>query len=110
MCRLDIPSLDSADGGSRRCGSRGAVPQPGDPMPISGLVLTLSSAESEARRAVSWLESDSRFAVGEPAPDQPRRLPVTLETADEPSNRACWKELQEHSGVEFVDVVCVFFA
>ncbi|MCA8953469.1 MAG: hypothetical protein KDE27_28410 [Planctomycetes bacterium] len=79
-------------------------------MPVSGLVVTLSTDEAAARDAVAWLSSDERFDVGATAADHARRLPLTLETADEAANRACWDELQAHPGIEFADVVCVFFA
>ena len=79
-------------------------------MPVSGLVVTLSSAEPAAREAIAWLESDDRFSVGEPAADNERRVPLTLDTPDEIANRACWDEMQAHDGIDFVDVVCVFFS
>lgn len=79
-------------------------------MPVSGLVVILSSAESPARDAIEWLESDTRFSVGEPAAGAERRVPLTLDTPDEAANRACWNEMQAHDGIAFVDVVCVFFS
>ena len=79
-------------------------------MPVSGLVVTLSTDEAAARDAVEWLASDERFEVGATGGNNERRLPLTLETADERANRACWDELQAHIGIDFVDVVCVFFA
>ena len=78
-------------------------------MPVSGLVVTLSPPGPDAEQAAAWLREDARFAVGEPEPATPRRLPVTLDTADRDADKHTWEEMQEHPGIDFVDVACVFF-
>ena len=79
-------------------------------MPVSGLVVTLSNERSAARDALDWLESDARFEIGPPTPDNDRRISLALDTPDEGANRECWSALQSHAGIDFVDVVCVFFS
>lgn len=78
-------------------------------MPVSGLVLTLAPPGPDAERAVSWMREDARFAVGEPEPATPRRLPVALDTPDRAADKAAWQQMQDHPGIDFVDVTCVFF-
>lgn len=78
-------------------------------MPVSGLVVTLAPPGPEADRAFAWLREDDRFALGDPEPATPRRLPVTLDTPDRAADKRTWVELQDHPGIDFVDVACVFF-
>lgn len=78
-------------------------------MPVSGLVVTLAPPGPDADAAAVWLRSDDRFAVGEPEPATPRRLPVTLDTADRDADKRTWEAMQDHPGIDFVDVACVFF-
>lgn len=78
-------------------------------MPISGLVVTLGPPGPDARAAAAWLNTDARFAVGVTEPEAPRRLPVTLDTPDQQEDKRTWEQLQDHPGVAFVDVACVFF-
>ena len=78
-------------------------------MPVSGLVVTLAPPGPEAERAAAWLQGDARFAVGQPEPASPGRLPVTLDTADRDEDKDIWEQMQDHPGIAFVDVACVFF-
>ncbi|MEM9415075.1 MAG: hypothetical protein AAGA29_06290 [Planctomycetota bacterium] len=78
-------------------------------MPVSGLVVTLAHPGTDAEAAAAWLQGHPSFTVGEPDPSSPRRLPVTLDTADRAEDKRLWKEMQDHPGIEFVDVACVFF-
>ena len=78
-------------------------------MPVSGLVVTLAPPGREAEQAVDWMRRDTRFTLGQPEPASPRRLPVTLDTADRAQDKDCWEQMQAHRGITFVDVACVFF-
>jgi len=81
-------------------------------MPISGLVITLASPCPEALKAETWLRGDKRFSVGDSkANDNPGglRLPITLETNDRQEDKLVWQQMQDHAGIAFVDVTCVFF-
>lgn len=78
-------------------------------MPISGLVVTLRPPGPDAQAAAAWLHTDARFAVGAAEPQAPRRLPVTLDTPDQQEDKRTWEQLQDHPGIAFVDVACVFF-
>ena len=75
-------------------------------MPVSGLILNLVESEDLAQQAIRDLSRDERFTRGEALP---RRLPVTLETQNPDEDKACWQWLQDHPGIAFVDVACVFF-
>lgn len=78
-------------------------------MPVSGLVVTLAPPGPDAEQAVAWMRGDARFVLGEPEPAAPRRLPVTLDTADRGEDKRIWEQMQDHPGIAFVDVACVFF-
>lgn len=78
-------------------------------MPISGLVVTLAPPGPDAERALAWMREDEHFTLGEPEPATPRRLPVTLDTADRAEDKRFWDAMQDHPGIGFVDVACVFF-
>lgn len=79
-------------------------------MPVSGLIVTLSSSEAHAESARAWLKDDPRFELGAASSTSSRRMPVVVDTPNSNSDKQCWTELQAHAGIEFVDVVCVYFA
>ncbi|XAL99323.1 hypothetical protein OT109_17305 [Phycisphaeraceae bacterium D3-23] len=78
-------------------------------MPISGLVVTLAPPGPDAEQAIAWMHDDARFSLGEPEPVAPRRLPITLDTDDCAEDKRLWEQMQNHPGIAFVDVACVFF-
>lgn len=77
-------------------------------MPISALVITLSSDPKEKQRAVEALSQDPRVTLGE---RQGARLPVVVETeTTREGSRMVREELLQIEGVVFVDVVMVDFS
>lgn len=78
-------------------------------MPISGLIITLNPQGPQADAAQNWLAEDARFEIGKPDKPGGRRLPATLDTETRDEDKQCWDAMQEHPGIAFVDVTCVFF-
>lgn len=76
-------------------------------MPISGLILTFSSDPHAAQAAILKCHEDPRIEVGEFV--GLRRCPITLTTDDQEMDKAYWQRLQDDPGIDFIDVVCVFF-
>lgn len=72
-------------------------------MPISGLVLTLSS-ESRLRDAALRALSDHRSI--EPGNAERNRLPIVVDTPTSYDDKGVWEWLHELPGVLFVDLVC----
>ncbi len=73
-------------------------------MPVSGLVLTLSSdpaRQADARRTLSEMPS---IELG---PRDGRRVAAVLDTVDEDANRCDWRRLNDLDGVEHIDVTFV---
>ncbi len=76
------------------------------PIPVSGLVLTLSDTPEVAERALAMLRRDRRIELGE---RRGPRQPVVLDTVDGEEDRQLWEWLHEHEGILKVDVVFVYF-
>lgn len=77
-------------------------------MPVSALVITLSSEHHARQGALSWLAEDERFLVGERQNDQ---LPVVLQTDGlREGAHLIRKELPEVEGIDFVHVISVDFS
>ncbi|MBL4701830.1 MAG: hypothetical protein JKX85_11300 [Phycisphaeraceae bacterium] len=76
-------------------------------MPISGLILTLSSNSEAAQTALDKCHADPQVQVGEFV--GPRRCPITLDTNNPEEDKVSWQRLQDDPGIDFVDVVCVYF-
>lgn len=77
-------------------------------MPISALVVTLSSSPELQQRALDAIANDRRLTPGEL---QGTRLPVVVETeTTRESTHLVREELPAIEGVVFVDVVMVDFS
>jgi hypothetical protein len=75
-------------------------------MPISGLLLTLESPESQAP-VLAALGADSRITVGVPCG---LHLPVVTDTGGAEEGESLARELGSVAGVCFVDVVTIDFS
>jgi len=75
-------------------------------MPISGLVLTLSTDPAAAAAATAAIHERPELT---PGAARDRWLPVALDAADDVESRAVHDWLHSLPGVEFVDVVYVNF-
>ena len=65
-------------------------------MPISGLVVTLSSDGSDRSDALEWVRADERMTVGDAVGNV---LPVVTETDTMDEHEELWNELAALSGV-----------
>ena len=75
-------------------------------MPISGLVITLSSDAQLADRAVSALGERNEFNLGE---RNARWLPVAMDARTDAESRDLHDWISAQPGIEYVDVVYVNF-
>ena len=75
-------------------------------MPVSGLLLTLSTRGDLAEAALDRLKSDPKIEVGSA---HGRRLPIVLDTSNRAENDRYWQRLQEDPGIAYIDVTCVYF-
>ncbi len=75
-------------------------------MPISGLLLTLSSDPIEAAAVTARIAEHPALLPGSASG---RWLPVALEAEDDAACRVMHDWLHAQPGVAFVDVVCVNF-
>lgn len=73
-------------------------------MPVSGLVLTLSSDPVQRDAVLAALCDEPRV---EPGRLEGHRLPIVVDTPDREKDEAVWAWLHGLPGVLFVDVVCV---
>ena len=75
-------------------------------MPISGLVVTLSSDARAREAALEALRNHPQIELGD---GSPHRHPIVVETANSDETSCFWEWLQALPGVEFVDVAYVHF-
>lgn len=75
-------------------------------MPITGLVITLTSEPVARRAALDAMSAHRAIELGEAAGD---RLPVVVEAKTPDENAALWEWLHALAGVQFVDVAYVSF-
>lgn len=75
-------------------------------MPISGLVITLSTDPRERRDALAALANHSAVECGE---TDDNRMPIVVDTPDSDADRAVWEWLHQQRGITFVDVAYVHF-
>lgn len=75
-------------------------------MAVSGLVITLSSDETQAAAVIGALDADPRLTVGSRSG---RRVPLVAETPGPDEDRVLWGWLREHPGIENVEVAFVGF-
>lgn len=75
-------------------------------MPVSGLVITLRGNGDDARAAARQLAAHGAITLGEA---QGRKLPVAVDTSSRTEDKRVWEWLQSHPGIEFVDVISVYF-
>ncbi len=73
-------------------------------MAISGLVVTLSSIEGDALRAIERIEQDSRLTLGQRFG---QRVALVAETGGVDEDRALWDDLHAIDGVEEVHLTFV---
>ena len=72
-------------------------------MPVSGLVLTLSTDTLKRESALAALRRHRCIEIGQASE---HRLPIAVDTPDSDADRQVWSWLHELPGVEFVDLVC----
>ncbi len=75
-------------------------------MPVSGLVLTISSDARVRESLLGALRARPEVSLGR---CEARRLAVATDTTDEESDRALWRWLEAQAGVEHIDLVFVHF-
>ncbi len=75
-------------------------------MPVSGLILTLSTETGAVVKLLDWMGRDVCVEVGERVGD---RLAIVLDTVGKRADKLYWERLQDDDGVVFVDVSCVYF-
>jgi len=76
-------------------------------MPVSGLVLTLSSADGDdhaVRATLDALAADARVTVG---PRADAKLPIALDTPGRAEDRAAWRWIEDLPAVRWIDLVWV---
>jgi hypothetical protein len=72
-------------------------------MPVSGLVLTLSSDAERTSAAISELRSHPSIVIGDLAGP---KLPIVVDTPTSEDDRAVWEWLHSLPGIRFVELVC----
>jgi hypothetical protein len=75
-------------------------------MPVSSLVLCLSTDPALRHGALRSLEAHPRFSQGGVSG---RLVPIALDTPSEAENKRCWRWLNELVGVDFIEVLSVCF-
>ncbi|NND95798.1 MAG: hypothetical protein HKN47_00545 [Pirellulaceae bacterium] len=75
-------------------------------MPVSGLVVTLSSEKDARNNAISAIRQEPRIEVGV---IHSHRMAVVLDTQSEHEDKELWAWLNGLAGVDFVDVALVGF-
>jgi hypothetical protein len=73
------------------------------PMPVSGLVLTLSTDAEASAAALMELRSHGSIGVGDRVG---HRLPIVVDTATSDEDRHVWEWLHTLRGIALVELVC----
>jgi len=79
---------------------------PGEPLLVSGLIITLADDPAHRDQALASLRAHGAFMLGSASG---RWLPAVMEAADDRECRALHDWIMTHPGVRFVDVVSVDF-
>jgi nitrate reductase NapAB chaperone NapD len=77
-----------------------------NPMPISGLLITLDCDPSKRAEALAALRQHPAIDIGE---GEAHRVPIVVDTPSSDEDRAVWDWLHDQPGVAFVDLVYVHF-
>jgi len=75
-------------------------------MAISGLVITLDETDPQSEQMLLALQGDDRYELG---PRQGNMVPVVLDTASAPEQRACLNGLGVLPGVLAVELVIAHY-
>ena len=75
---------------------------------IAGVVATLSDDARHSNATIGAMKSSPNMEVGE-FTETSRRIPITIDSADQDEMEAMTRWLQDRPGVLFVDVVFVHF-
>ncbi len=75
-------------------------------MPVSGLILTLSTDKDVVIKLLEWMDADDCVEIGQRVGN---RLAIVLDTTSKDADKLYWERLQNDDGVVFVDVSCVYF-